>query len=96
MVTANSASEALARLQAFKPDLAVLDVNLGHETSISVAEYLDRQRVPFVFATGYGDSAMIPPSFAGVPIVRKPYDGRALVTALNRVVEASRKVPDAS
>ncbi len=86
VTTSNSADEALRRLKDFTPDVAVLDVNLGVTTSIPVAEELARRGVPFVFATGYGDSPVIPAAFASIPVVRKPYDVDMLTTAIHRVV----------
>src|SRR4051794_21073625 len=45
---------ALALLDRQRPDAAVLDVNLGGESGLPVAERLEAMGVPFVFATGYG------------------------------------------
>ncbi|MCC6918290.1 MAG: GAF domain-containing protein [Alphaproteobacteria bacterium] len=89
--TAASANEGLQRLAEFAPDAAVLDVNLGTGTSIPVAEELIRRAIPFVFATGYGDSITIPPSLRHVPVVRKPYDGDALVGMLTRAIAGAGK-----
>ena len=65
-------------------DLAVLDVNLSGETSFPVAEALRHRGVPFVFATGYGESVALPERYADVPVVAKPYDEKALRHALAR------------
>ncbi|MGE7369436.1 HWE histidine kinase domain-containing protein [Neorhizobium sp. NPDC001467] len=89
VTTAPSASEALRRLRDFNPDVAILDVNLGAETSLPIAEELSRRNVPFVFATGYSDRSIIPASF-DVPVVRKPYEAAALISAVVKVVEQSR------
>ncbi|CAH1665209.1 Light-regulated signal transduction histidine kinase (Bacteriophytochrome) [Hyphomicrobiales bacterium] len=86
VVITSSSSEALAKLNGLTPDVAVLDVNLGEGTSIPVADELSRRGIPFVFATGYGDSAMIPAIFSDVPVVRKPYDGQVLVGAMRTVM----------
>ena len=59
-------------------DGAVLDINLAGETSFGLADDLLRDRMPFVFATGYGERIAIPDRFAGVPVVLKPYDAAAL------------------
>jgi light-regulated signal transduction histidine kinase (bacteriophytochrome)/CheY-like chemotaxis protein len=82
-----SASEALARLEWFAPTVAILDVNLGAETSESVADALTARRVPFAFATGYGDRSIIPPRFAGIPVVRKPYEAVAIVGQVSRLLD---------
>ncbi|GAM96480.1 phytochrome [alpha proteobacterium U9-1i] len=80
--TAATVGEALRLLSAARPDFAVLDVNLGSETSIAVAENLRATGIPFVFATGYGDTANIPRAMSDAGVVRKPYDGDALIAAL--------------
>jgi len=85
--TAGSAIDALKRLKSFSPDVAVLDVNLGTGTSMPVAEELTRREIPFVFATGYGDTSIISDSFADVPIVRKPYEGEVLHDAITSVLK---------
>ena len=87
VVTASSAGEALNRLKTFKPVAAVLDVNLGVGTSIGVAEELRRMGTPFVFATGYGDTSIIPAAFSDIHVVRKPYSSSELGAAILRLVD---------
>ena len=82
VIVASSTAQALAKLAGSLPDIAVLDVNLGQETSIAVARELTRRAIPFVFASGYGDTVMLPEEFRSVPLVRKPYDGETLVPVL--------------
>lgn len=82
--TVTMASSVAAALQAVErgvPDFAVLDVNLGDETSFAVAEELQRQSVPFVFATGYGEDLDTPDELASVPVLRKPYVSDAIISA---------------
>ncbi|MBE9604322.1 GAF domain-containing protein [Acetobacteraceae bacterium H6797] len=78
---------ALRGLQEFEPTGAVLDLNLGEDSSIPVAQELQRRSIPFVFATGYGDSLMIPPDFRHVPVVRKPYDWSTILATLSGASE---------
>ena len=82
VIVASSSAQALAKLAASQPDIAVLDVNLGQETSIPVARELARRNIPFVFASGYGDTVMLPEEFRSVPLVRKPYDSETLVPVM--------------
>ena len=63
-------------------DAAVLDVNLSGESSFTVADELVERGLPFVFATGYGESVILPDRFRAVPVVSKPYDNAALRMAL--------------
>lgn len=76
------AAHALRTLDTFRPDAAVLDFNLGEGSSQDVAERLARMGVPFVFATGYGDSVMIPEALHSVPMVRKPASAGSLLSQL--------------
>ena len=69
-------------------DAAVLDVNLSGDTSFDIADALGERRMPFVFATGYGESIAMPERFRTVPVVSKPYDGAALTMALAQVQAA--------
>lgn len=86
VVAASSAAEALARMRRFDPDAAVLDVNLGDGTSETVADELVRRAIPFAFATGYGDRAIIPQRFASVPVVRKPYEAASIIGQVARLL----------
>ena len=70
----------------FRPDVAVLDLMLADGSAVDVAEALAALGVPFVFATGYGDSVAIPAPYRHVPVVRKPYGIADLVASLNAVV----------
>ncbi|WP_426231028.1 HWE histidine kinase domain-containing protein [Pararhizobium sp. DWP3-4] len=89
VMTSASAADALSRLADYAPDVAILDVNLGAETSLSVARELAGRNIPFLFATGYGNSEMIPPDFSWVPVIRKPYDGTSLIATIAALLENS-------
>ncbi|MCE5977569.1 HWE histidine kinase domain-containing protein [Pseudomonas sp. JR33AA] len=87
VVTASSEDEAMQLLGSHKPDAAILDVNLGTGTSISIADELVRRQVPFLFATGYGDGISIPEHLQHVPVTRKPYDANAILASLQGLLE---------
>lgn len=70
---ASGVTDALKAIEEQRPDFALLDVNLGNETSFDVAERLGALKVPFAFATGYGEQIAFPAEFAHVPKIRKPY-----------------------
>ncbi|MDZ4692821.1 response regulator, partial [Terricaulis sp.] len=89
--TAATAAEALRVLVATTPDVAMLDVNLGSGNSFPVAEELERRKIPFIFATGYGDHVIIPRSLKHIPVVRKPYDPDQLAAGLARAIAMRRE-----
>lgn len=77
---------ALEWLATTDVDIGVLDVGLGNATSFPVAELLEQRNIPFIFTTGYGDTAMFPERFLKAPIVRKPYAMAALAEAIAKCV----------
>ena len=81
-------ADALARLDADRPDAAVLDLHLGDTSSVEVAQALAARRIPFLFATGAAGSAILPEGFADRPVLVKPFDGPALRDALAEVSAA--------
>lgn len=82
VMTATTAGEALALIERTPPERALLDVDLGIETSFAVAARLASLGIPFAFVTGYGDGHPIPVEFAHVPRVLKPYSPDALLDVL--------------
>lgn len=66
--------EALAFLTANPDgvDLGILDVNVAGHRSDGVALEFDRLGLPFVFSTGYDDSAL-DARWRGKPSLRKPF-----------------------
>lgn len=83
-----SVSSGLAAIEDGDFGFAVLDINLGMELSVPIAEQLHKAGTPFIFASGYGESAILPEHLAGVPILSKPYDidgmRKAVAIALER------------
>ena len=53
-------------------DIAILDMNLGGERVDPVAQALAARGVPFVFASGYGESGLTP-EWRGRPVLPKPF-----------------------
>ena len=66
-------SDAFFQLAGSHFDAAVIDINLQDERAYGLADELRRQRIPFVFATGYSQEA-IPSRFSDVTRFEKPYD----------------------
>ena len=85
---ARSVAEAMALLAAERPSAAVLDLNLGGETSLRVADELAARGIPFIVATGYG-AAGLPPSHGKAPVLAKPYDPADLTAAVERLCQGA-------
>jgi light-regulated signal transduction histidine kinase (bacteriophytochrome)/CheY-like chemotaxis protein len=81
--TASSVGEALRQIAERAPEFALLDVNLGSETSFEIATRLQELKVRFAFATGYGEQAAFPEEFADAHKLRKPYTIDVLRAAMS-------------
>lgn len=92
VMTAARVSQAMEMIKTTAPDLAILDLNLGHETSEAVADDLTRRAIPFMFATGYSDGAGVPKRFSGVPVVSKPMSRDSLSHALSLTLAVRQPV----
>ncbi len=65
------------------PGLAVLDINLGDESSETVADCLRNKSVPFIFATGYSSvKDGFKKKHANVPVVEKPFSSSVIQAAI--------------
>ena len=83
--TAANVAAALELVASKTLAFALLDVNLGVETSTSVADALAEAGVPYAFATGYGDRTEIARERPGVPIIQKPYGRESIAEALRQL-----------
>ncbi|GGZ05951.1 HWE histidine kinase domain-containing protein [Novosphingobium colocasiae] len=83
---AGSVAEALHQIRDGEVSFAMLDVNLGKETSDAVAAELIAQGTPFIFASGYGERLSTTSRFGNVPMVTKPYNERDLRGAVTKLL----------
>jgi DNA-binding response OmpR family regulator len=79
-----TADQALKTFENEGCDVAVLDINLGHETSERVACRLNEERIPFIVASGYS-SDQWPQVFMGQAAVNKPFQASALVELIEQI-----------
>ncbi|MCI4662231.1 MAG: response regulator [Neomegalonema sp.] len=87
VLVASTVKEALRMIDEHAPDFAVLDVNLGGENSLPVAERLTELGKPFVFATGYGETSGLLADFKDAPIVTKPFSQASLTAGLQKALQ---------
>lgn len=80
------AAIALAHEKAL--DLAVLDINLDGEQVYPAAEELQARGIPFIFATGYGESTL-PEKWRDQPRLSKPFRREQLEQLLRSVAGLS-------
>jgi light-regulated signal transduction histidine kinase (bacteriophytochrome)/CheY-like chemotaxis protein len=73
VLIASSVAEAFTLLTATTPSFALLDINLGAETSWPIATHLRERGVRYIFCTGYGDGIDYPLEHRSAPSITKPY-----------------------
>ena len=78
--------EALAKIEHYGPDFAILDINLGKETSERVAVRLDELAIPFICLSAYS-SSQLPAACQQAPFLQKPVDETAILSAIKRAIE---------
>ena len=89
--TANRVDQALGLINSDGPfDAAVLDLKLERDTSVTVAERLQADSVPFVFLTGAAGDVSPVPQFGNAPVIGKPFDSETLFSALKQAMQARR------
>jgi CheY-like chemotaxis protein len=81
---AGTVEQAIAHAEKGNFDCAILDVHLHGRDVFPVAEALEARGVPFIFATGYGESGL-PERYRGCPVLQKPF----MPAELERVLAAT-------
>ncbi|MEF2552350.1 response regulator [Aurantimonas sp. A2-1-M11] len=84
--TAANVAEARQFVETESVDVALLDVNLGSETSFSLIAPLNERGVPYVFVTGYGENLDLPPEAGATEAINKPFDAARVIEAVSRAL----------
>ena len=82
VLVASTVAEALRLLTIETPTFALLDVNLGLETTWPIASWLRERGIHYVFATGYSDQLNAPIEHRSAPVITKPYTKDTLSSVL--------------
>ncbi len=86
---ARSVAKALELIQHTGCDAAILDINLGSETSERVARELNACGTPFVTQSAYSQG-QYPPLFKGVPAFAKPLRPEPLLASIRQAIRMHR------
>ena len=73
--------DALRLLASGEIDAAILDVHLDGEFVFPVAEKLEQNGIPYIFATSY-DPSIVPERFTGFVLSTRPIDLDKIANAL--------------
>lgn len=85
VLLATRLDEAQNIIEQKRVDAAILDVNIHGHRSYSVADMLASRRLPYIFASGYGDMEH-PLEHRSVPTLTKPYSTHDIEIALQSVL----------
>ena len=85
---ARNISEALRLARDGDFEIALLDVNVGHEKIDPVADTIAARGIPFVFTTGCG-RAGLPEAHLDRAIVEKPFYVEEILRALRHEIETA-------
>lgn len=83
---ASNAGDAIRVLETVTPHLAILDFNLGGDTSEDVAVRLLKLNVPFIFTTGYTDIEYISNRFQKTVVIQKPVNDTDFAAAVSSLI----------
>ncbi|WP_108398068.1 response regulator [Devosia submarina] len=80
------ATDALNSLKNQRPDLAIVDLNLGSGPNFELARTLADAGIPTVIMTGY-DKDVIPPDLTHLPCLQKPLDMGQLISTCENLLQ---------
>ncbi|KQY32884.1 response regulator [Rhizobium sp. Root483D2] len=83
---AGNVAEAEALIAEKSFDFALLDVNLGSQTSFDFAAILIERGVAFGFVSGYGDDFVFPPALRDISRITKPFNESSVAGLLATAV----------
>lgn len=83
---AGNASSAIALIERSRPDIAVLDIDLGDTTCVEVAAVLEEAAIPYVYAGTAAELALMPPALRDHLLLDKPYVGDVVAGALKEAL----------
>ena len=89
IIVESTVAGALASLEKQEPDLAILDYNLGKESSEKVAEDLKRRGIRFWLATGYGEMSERLEEIGASGLLTKPYGKTELLGIMEELAGSS-------
>ena len=86
VVTDGTVPGAILSIENAPPDIAVLDINLGDHDSFAIADKLDDEGIPFLFATGYGEQAILPERHRARIVMQKPYSLQSMARCVPELI----------
>lgn len=86
VVAEATVADAIAAIEPEQIEFAILDINLGDQSSFPIADELARHGIPFMFATGYGEQAQIPAQHRSRRVLQKPYTLNSISRGISELI----------
>ena len=91
VVTAvSNVGAAFAALAIAMPDFAVLDFELGAETSEPIAEVVQARDIPFIYLSGYSGHDERFSRWRGIRVLAKPLSAARIARGIQDILQARR------
>jgi CheY-like chemotaxis protein len=90
VTAASNVAAAFEALVIAMPDFAVLDFELGAETSESIAEVVQARNVPFLYLSGYSEHDERFSRWPGIRVLAKPLSAATIARGIQDVLETRR------
>jgi DNA-binding response OmpR family regulator len=84
-----SVDPGLRLLSEAKPDVAMLDYNLGRETSIPIAYKLDEAAVPYIFLSGQVGKVVTASHVSSHEVMMKPFNADRLIARIDQLARTN-------
>lgn len=93
VAAAPDVAAALRIMAASAPDFAVLDFELGSETSEPIARAASERQVPFLFLSGYSENDERFNRWPGVDVLVKPISAAAIARRIQEIIGVGANQP---
>ncbi|MDP2238344.1 MAG: LytTR family DNA-binding domain-containing protein [Candidatus Izemoplasmatales bacterium] len=90
--TCSSGAEALSTLQTIRPDLLLLDIDLGDMSAFDLLGYLKEHPFHIIFTTAFNEYALQAFRVHAIDYLLKPIDNEELAAALSKVVNKKNRI----
>lgn len=85
--TATNLDDARRLVELHDVSLAILDINLGNQTTFALAKELLAKNIPFAFASGYPSDEAKEHDLGHIPIISKPFGEKELIATVTALLD---------
>ncbi|MEM9328992.1 MAG: LytTR family DNA-binding domain-containing protein [Bacteroidota bacterium] len=91
IATSTSSQDALKSIQAHRPDLVFLDINIDQKSGLDIAAELNVPHIHYIFVTAYQQYAVQAFKLSAIDYLLKPVDKDELIQAIHKTTTAVQK-----